>query len=81
MQSLKKIHAWAQMKVPLCAPWHYKYWTVDTSGNNNHNKLILFQRQRRQEYIKCKVTSLYLEIKASSCFHSVFLKAIACTIT
>ena len=40
------------------------------SGNNNHNKFILFQRQRRPEYIKCKVTLLYLEIKASSCFHS-----------
>ena len=24
-------------------------------GNNNHNKLILFQRQMRPEYIKCKV--------------------------
>ena len=23
------------------------------SGNNNHNKFILFQRQRRPEYIKC----------------------------
>ena len=47
------------------------------SGNNNHNKFILFQRQRRPEYIKCKVTLLYyyyyIEIKASSCFHSVFL--------
>ena len=47
------------------------------SGNNNHNKFILFQRQRRPEYIKCKVTLLYyyyyyIEIKASSCFHSVF---------
>ena len=52
------------------------------SGNNNHNKFILFQRQRRPEYIKCKVTLLYLEIKVSSFFHSVFFsKAIACTIT
>ena len=25
------------------------------SGNNNHNKLILFLRQMRPEYIKCKV--------------------------
>ena len=45
------------------------------SGNNNHNKFILFQRLRRPEYIKCKVTLLYLEIKASSCFHSVILKS------
>ena len=49
------------------------------SGNNNHNKFILFQRQRRPEYIKCKVTLVYLEIKASSCFHSTckcfFLKS------
>ena len=52
------------------------------SGNNNHNKFILFQRQRRPEYIKCKMTLLYLEIKASSCFCSVFFsKAIACKIT
>ena len=56
------------------------------SSNNNHNKFILFQRQRRPEYIKCKVTLLYhydyIEIKASSCFHSFFFsKAIACTIT
>ena len=29
------------------------------SDNNNHNKFILFQRQRRPEYIKCKVTLLY----------------------
>ena len=43
------------------------------SGNNNHNKFILFQRQRRRGYINCKVTLLYLEIKASSCFHSVFV--------
>ena len=45
------------------------------SGNNNHNKFILFQRQRRSEYIKCKVTLLYhyIEIKASSLFR-VFLK-------
>ena len=51
------------------------------TGNNNYNKFILFQRQRRPEYIKCKVTLLYLEIKASSCFHSVFFsKVIACTI-
>ena len=46
------------------------------SGNNNHNKFILFQRQRRPEYIKCKVTLLYhydyIEIKTSSCFHRVF---------
>ena len=37
------------------------------SSNNNHNKFILFQRQRRPEYIKCKVTLLYhydyIEIK------------------
>ena len=26
------------------------------SGNKNHDKFILFQRQRRPEYIKCKVT-------------------------
>ena len=66
------------------------------SGNNNHNKFILFQRQRRPEYIKCKVTLsvyyyyyyyyyycyyyyyyyyYYIEIKASSCFLSVFLKS------
>ena len=51
------------------------------SDNNNHNKFILFQRQRRLEYIKCKVTLLYyyyyyyIEIKASFCFHSVFLKS------
>ena len=50
------------------------------SGNNNHNTFILFQGQRRPEYIKCKVTLLYyyhyyIEIKASSCFHSVFLKS------
>ena len=47
------------------------------SGNNNHNKFILFQKQRRSEYIKCKVTLLYhyIEIKASSFFHSVFLKS------
>ena len=56
------------------------------SGNNNHNKLILFQRQRRPEYIKCKVTLLYhydyIEIKASSCFHRYFFsKPFACTIT
>ena len=52
------------------------------SGNNNHNKFILFQRQRRREYINCKVTLLYLEIKASSCFHSFFFsKAITCTIS
>ena len=44
-------------------------------GNNNHNKFILFQRERGPEYIKCKVTLLYFEIKASSCFHSVFLKS------
>ena len=55
------------------------------SGNNNHNKFILFQRQWRPEYIKCKVTLLYhydyIEIKASSCFHRFFFsKAIACTI-
>ena len=35
--------------------------------------------------IKCKVTLVYLEIKASCCFHSTckcfFSKAIACTIT
>ena len=30
------------------------------SGNNNHNKFILFQRQRRPEYIKCKVTFFYI---------------------
>ena len=46
------------------------------SGSNNHNKFILFQRQRRPEYIKCKVTLLYhydyIEIKASSCFHRCF---------
>ena len=46
------------------------------SGNNNHNKFILFQRQRRPEYIKCKVTLsyyyYYIEIQASSCCHSVF---------
>ena len=46
------------------------------SGNNNRNKFILFQRQRRPEYIKCKVTLLYhydyIEIKASSCFHRFF---------
>ena len=46
------------------------------SGNYNHNKFILFQRHRRPEYIKCKVTLLYrydyIEIKASSCFHSFF---------
>ena len=46
------------------------------SGNNNHNKFILFQRQRRPEYIKCKVTLLYhydyIEIKATSCFCSFF---------
>ena len=29
------------------------------SGNNNHNKFILFQRHRRPEYIKCTVTLLY----------------------
>ena len=56
------------------------------SGNNNHNKFILFQRQRRPEYIKCKVTLSYhydyIEIKASSCFRMFFFsKAIACTIT
>ena len=49
------------------------------SGNNNHNKFILFQRQRRPEYIKCKVTLLYhydyIEIKASSSFHIFFLKS------
>ena len=46
------------------------------SSNNNHKKFILFQRQRRPEYIKCKVTLLYhydhIEIKASSCFHRFF---------
>ena len=46
------------------------------SGNNNHNKFIFFQRQRRPEYIKCKVTLLYhydyIEIKASSCFRRFF---------
>ena len=46
------------------------------SGNNSHNKFILFQRQRRPEYIKCKVTLLYhydyIEIKTSSCFHRFF---------
>ena len=56
------------------------------SGDNNRNKFILFLRQRRPEYIKCKVTLLYhyddIEIKASSCFHNFFFsKAIACTIT
>ena len=30
------------------------------SGNNNRNKFILFQRQRRPEYIICKVTLLLL---------------------
>ena len=35
------------------------------SDSNNHNKFILFQRQRRPEHIKCKVTLVYLEIKAS----------------
>ena len=45
------------------------------SGNNNHNKFSLFQRQGRPEYIKCEVTLLYPEIKASSCFDSVFLKS------
>ena len=49
------------------------------SGNNNHYKFIFFQRQRRPEYIECKVTFLYyyyyIEIKASSGFHSVFLKS------
>ena len=49
------------------------------SGNNNHNKFIFFQKQRRPKYIKCKVTLLYyyyyIEIKASSGFHSVFLKS------
>ena len=29
------------------------------SGNNNRNKFILFQRQRRPEYIMCKVTLFY----------------------
>ena len=47
------------------------------SGNTNHNKFVLFQRQGRPEYIRCKVALLYynyyIEIKASSCFHSVFL--------
>ena len=46
------------------------------SSNNNHKKIILFQRQRRPGYIKCKVTLLYhydhIEIKASSCFHKFF---------
>ena len=60
----------------LCTP---ALQTLDCrvlSGNNNHDKIILFQRQRRPECIKCKVTLLYyfyyVEIKASSCFHSVF---------
>ena len=35
------------------------------SGNNNHNKFILFQRQRRPEYIKCKVPLLYLCLTVS----------------
>ena len=57
------------------------------SGNNNHNKLILFQRQMRPEYILSVKWHLlyhyeYFEIKASSCFHRFFVsKAIACTIT
>ena len=71
-----------------CGSWGYVLWkmllhpgitNIGLSGNNNHNKFILFQSQRRPEYIKCKVALLYyyyyIEIKASSCFHSVFLKS------
>ena len=49
------------------------------SGNNNHNKIILFQRQRRPECIKCKVTLLYyfyyVEIKPVLVFIVFFLKS------
>ena len=54
--------------------------------NVHINRSIADLGQTRPEYIKCKVTLLYyyyyIEIKTSSCSHSVFIsKAIACTIT
>ena len=62
----------------ICAPWHYKYWTVVSCLVTTITiNLFCFKDRGDQNILKSKVTLLYyyMEIKASSCFHSVFLKS------
>ena len=63
----------------ICAPWHYKHWTV-VSCLVTTITINLFCSKDRGDQNILSVTLLYhhyycIEIKASSCFHSVFLKS------